>query len=108
MYQGSSNVQVFCLDKDLSNCTIYLDIRTATGEIIRKSGQDLIVTVENGVTSITLVLKQEDTLQLPEGVCQVQARWIDKDGNTDSSDVASLEIHGILNRSAITYEEGDG
>lgn len=107
MYQGSSTVQVFCLDKDLSDCTVYLDMRTATGEIISKSGQDLIVTVENGVTSIALVLTQEDTLQLPEGVCQVQARWIDKDGNSDSSDAASIEIRGILNRRVITYEEVD-
>lgn len=107
MYQGQSTVEVFCLDQDLTGATVYLDIKTSTGEIITKSEPELLVTVENGVTSIALILSQEDTLRLPEGVCQVQARWIDQDENSDCTDVATFSVQGILNRRLITYKGGE-
>jgi len=107
MYQGTRPIEIFCIDEDLTGTTVYLDIKTPTGAMISKTGDDLDIVVEDGVTSIAVMFTQEETLALPEGVCQVQARWIDQYGNASLSDPANIEVHGILNKRVITYKEGD-
>lgn len=104
IYQGTRPAPVFLVDTDLTGMTVYLYIKTATGEYIVKSGNDLMITVlEDGTSAIITILEQEETLQLPEGTCQARVRWIDEYGNPGISDPGYFQVVGTEPKDVIAY-----
>ena len=108
VHQGTRYPLVFCVEQDLTGMTVYLYIKTAMGDYIIKSGNDLeTVAGPDGTTTISILLSQADTLRLPEGVCQVHARWIDQYGNAEVTDTAFVSVIGIEPKDEIEYREDE-
>lgn len=88
---------------DLTDCAIYATIRQGSNTIT-KTGDALTVEYAGNDTAVTFALTQTDTLSLKRGTANVQIRWIDSDGIALATDIADINIDGILLDGEITYE----
>lgn len=104
MHQGANYIQILEVpDVDLSGKQVYVTFRAVNGKSFTKTQPELDVSEH----SIAVHFSQTDTLGFPEGPMRVQARWIDSEGNTGYSDIASISIDGVMYREPIAYEEDD-
>lgn len=88
---------------DLTDCAVYATIRQGTN-IITKTGEALTIEAVGNDTAVTFGLTQQDTLGLTKGKANVQIRWIDADGVALATDIADIQIDGILLEGEIAYE----
>lgn len=81
---------------DLTDLNIHLSFDA--GELIVKSGDDIDVSFEDGVTTIETVLTQEDTLAMKSGLnCEIQIRGYKNDGAVAmATTIASVPVERIL------------
>jgi len=103
MYQGTTPTLVLTLDDaNLDGCTCYVTIKSGS-KLVTKSGTDLDVSGNQ----ISVMLSQDDTLGMTPGSVEIQARWIDSNGNAMASDVGKAKVSGVLYKQTIDYvEEG--
>ena len=92
---------------DLTDQTVYVTVRQRQTEITR-SGEDLTVTADTSgtapVSTVEVLLSQEDTLALREGTAEVQVRFIDGDGVAEATETATLVVDRILLDGVIEYD----
>ena len=102
-YAGPMNA--FVHGADLTNCTIYLTIK-ARGREITKTGDELSVAYNDGVTSIAFMLSQQETLLLPEGTAEVQVRYVNADESADVTVISQFTVERVLKQGVIPYNGG--
>ena len=86
---------------DLSDSTFFVTIEQDETEIDIKN--PACETTETGC-EITVILTQEQTLQLRSGRAQIQIRWIDAQGTASATPIKSIDIGKILKEGEISYE----
>lgn len=102
MHQGANYIQILEVpDVDLTGKQVYVTFKAINGKSFTKTEPELDVSGHE----IAVHFSQADTLGLPEGPLRVQARWIEEDGNTGYSDIATIQIEGVMYREPIAYEE---
>ena len=98
MRRGSTPVNVFDVDVDLTGATIYITYRQNGVNIIEKTGQDISVTSKD----LTVSLSQEETLTFTEGVVEIQIRYVFPDGSADASNIMRVSAERILKDGVIS------
>lgn len=98
--RGSTPVNTFKVNIDLTDATIYLTYAQGGVVKIEKTGTDLTVT-EN---TISTTLTQEDTLKLESNqLVEMQIRYIKPNGIADGSNVITASVGKILKDGVIEY-----
>ena len=73
---------------------VYVTMKTGNGTVT-KTGDDITVAAK----TISVYLTQYETGSMGEGTVQIQANWLDANGNRFASDIASVSItQQLLNR----------
>lgn len=98
--RGSTPINVFRVNVDLTGATVYVTYAQAGVVKIEKTGTDLTVT-EN---TISTTLTQEDTLKLESNqLVEMQIRYIKPNGIADGSNVITASVGKILKDGVIEY-----
>lgn len=98
--RGTTPVNVFNVDVDLTGCTVWLTYAQQGRVVIEKTGEELDITADQ----ITTTLTQEETLRLNEGcMVEIQLRYIRSDGFSDASNIITVSIGKILKDGVIKY-----
>jgi len=98
MRRGSTPVNVFDVDIDLTGATIFITYRQNGVNIIEKTGQDIAVTSKD----LTVSLSQEETLIFTEGVVEIQIRYVFPNGQADASNIMRVSAERILKDGVIS------
>lgn len=103
MYQGTTHLLVLEVeDVDLSQMSkVQVSIRTINGKLITKTTPEIDV----ATGQIAIRLEQVDTLALPEGSLRCQVRWIDANGNVNTSEVGYVDVTGIQTDNVIVGDD---
>lgn len=107
MYQGTTPVLLLEVDTDLTGDTVQVAFRSATGQVFMKAAPDVEIQPGTDNTLIIVKFTQEETFQIPEGVCQIEIRWVDESGSADKADVVSVDVIGSITKNVITYQGGN-
>ena len=106
MYQGTTPALVLRVkNKDLTEATIFASIRTGTN-VVTKTGEDLLVVIDDEDTLVTMKLTQNETLKMNAGDAMVQIRYIEADGNAWATTKAKVTVNDVIYKNMIEYEEG--
>lgn len=106
MYHGTTPMLLLEVDADLTGKTIQVAFRSVTGEVFMKAAPDVAVYPDNDGSIITVTFTQAETFQIPEGVCQVEVRWVDEDEIADISFIGSVDVIGSITKNVISYKGG--
>ena len=105
MRRGTTPTITVTVGADLTGKEIHLAFQS--GELVVKSGNDLDVSVEDGITTITTALTQEDTLSFSTAQCRVQARAFNSDGSIAlATDIGTLDVRDILEDGKLPAVQG--
>lgn len=108
MYQGTAPTLILPVEgMDLTDHTVQVTFCTSTKTIITRSAPDIAVLYENGDSFILIPFSQEETLQMPEGVCQVEVRSVNPQGVPFISLVSSMDVVGSLTKNVMQYQGGN-
>lgn len=97
--RGSTPTNIFNLNFDLTDATVYVTYSQKGKVIVEKTNQDLIITEDSVVVSLT----QEDTLKFAVGDVEVQLRYVKSDGTADASNIMTVSATKILKDGLISY-----
>ena len=97
--RGSTPTNIFNLNFDLTDATVYVTYSQKGKVIVEKTNQDLIITEDSVVVS----LSQEDTLKFAVGDVEVQLRYVKSDGTADASNIMTVSATKILKDGLISY-----
>ena len=97
MRRGTTPTITVTVDADITDMNIFLAFRNC-GRLLVKSGDELEVSVEEGVTTITTTLTQDETLAWRAGTdVEIQVRAEKLDGTVAiATDIATLAVERIL------------
>lgn len=96
MRRGTTPTITVTVDADLSALDIYLTFQSGA-TTITKTGDDLDVSVSDGVTTIVCTLSQEETLSFGNITADVQVRAVGAGGYPAvATDIGALGVDGIL------------
>ena len=90
---------------DLTDYSIYLTIKSR-GREITKTGADLSVAYDEGVTAIVFNITQQESLSLTDGTAKVQVRYVSADGSADATVEGTLNVLPILKEGVLPYTGG--
>lgn len=107
MYQGTTPVLLFEVEDNLQDCTVQMAFKPMAGDIFIKAAPDVEIYPDEKGTLIMVMFSQEQTFQIPEGVCRVEARWVDKNGRADRADLGAVNVIGSMTKNVITYKGDD-
>lgn len=98
MRRGTTPTITATVNADLTGLGVHLAFRQKERQPIVKTGDDLTVSIDGGVTTVTTVLTQADTLALNEAYpVDVQIRAIGDGGAVAlATTIASVEVDRIL------------
>ena len=98
MRRGTTPTITATVNADLTGLGVHLAFKQKERQPIVKEGDDLIVTIEGGITTVTAVLTQEDTLALSaEYPADVQIRAIGSGGAVAlATTIATVNVDRIL------------
>ena len=105
MRRGTTPTITVKVKADLSEMNINLALNA--GALIVKSGDDLTISVDHGITTVSTTLTQEDTLSMTSGQnCKVQIRAYNNDGSIAiATDIGSISVDDILEEGVLPHEE---
>ena len=99
--RGSTPINIFRVNVDLTNATVFVTYAQGGVVKIEKTGDDLIVTED----TISTTLTQEDTLKLESNqLVEMQIRYIKPNGIADGSNIVTASVGKILKDGLIEYE----
>ena len=102
--RGSTPTNIFNVNIDLRDATVFLDYSQLGEVIIEKTGDQLTITDK----TITTTLTQEDTLKLDDNqLVEMQIRYIRSNGIADASNVITASVGKILKDGLIEYERNE-
>lgn len=97
MRRGTTPTVTATVDADLTGMNIYLAFKQSGRELVVKENADLVITVEDDVTTVQCPLSQADTLAFGNGTCEVQIRATKNDGATAlATSIGTVDIERIL------------
>jgi len=97
--RGSTPTNVFNVNVDLRNATIYITYKQNNKIIVEKTGDDIQVEQNRLTTSLT----QAETLQFSAGPVRIQIRYVRADGFADASNIIDTRAEEILKDGEISY-----
>lgn len=98
--RGSTPVNIFKVDIDLTDATVFVTYAQNGDVVIEKTGADLTIT-EN---TISTTLSQQDTLKLDDSLLvEMQIRYVKPNGIADASNVITASVGKILKDGVIEY-----
>ncbi len=104
MTQGTTPMLELTVDKDISECTVYVtlkDVQQGTVKTFKNTDEEFVEMVAlDDVTTIHIRLTQAETLGFSVGQIDVQVRFIDAEGIADATNVRR-----IVNLEALYTEE---
>lgn len=107
MRRGTTPINTFTLDLDLSEATVFISYEQRGRVVIEKTGEDLsfgsVVHDEDVSYTITVELTQEDTLALVPGKVDIQIRAVYANGSAIASNIVSANAERILKDGVIEY-----
>lgn len=107
MRQGTTpSYAVTVAGYDLTDKTVFITLRGRMGRLVTKTGSDLTVTYDGTDSLIAFRLSQKETLYLPVGNVEIQARFIDSEGVAYATNIVQLSNLNILLNGEIDYKEG--
>lgn len=107
MYQGTTPIILLDVDADLSGKTVQVAFKPITGQVFQKAAPDVEIYPTESGSIVAVTFSQEETFQIPEGVCQIELRWVDDAGIADVSRVESMDVIGSMTKNVITYRGGE-
>lgn len=98
--RGSTPINVFKVNVDLTDATVFVTYSQSGNVIIEKTGEDLIITEDTITTNLT----QEDTLKLDSSyLVEMQIRYVKSNGTADCSNIVTASVGKILKDGIIEY-----
>lgn len=97
--RGSTPTNVFNVNIDLRDATIYITYKQNGKIIVEKTGNDIDVEERK----LTTQLSQEETLRFKAGPVRIQIRYVKSDGSADASNIIETRAEEILKDGEITY-----
>lgn len=97
--RGSTPINIFNVNIDLREATIYITYKQNGKVIIEKTGSDLEVEENKIITRLT----QEETLKFKTGPVKIQIRYVKADGEADASNIIETRSEEILKDGEIVY-----
>lgn len=100
--QGTTPYLQIAVADDLSDASvIYITIKQGRTSLMNLTGDRITVTVENGVSVLTVHLTQEETLKLTEDIVYIQARWKNTDLEAYETEVIRVRTAEALYKGVI-------
>ena len=110
MRRGSTPLNRFTSDIDLTGATVYVSYEQDDRMVIDKAGDDVIVEATESGCLIKVRLSQEETLRFRPGRAYIQVRYVTAEGTADASNIVEVMIGKIIKDGEIFYagsaEEG--
>lgn len=103
MRRGSTPINVFFLDLDLSGATVYISYEQGKRVLVEKTNEDMTFSTDGDKFVITVTLTQEETLRFKSGEILIQCRYVTPTGEADASNIIRADIERILKDGVITY-----
>lgn len=106
MYQGTTPTIPLTFKKiDLSEAKIYLTFQDEQKKktLTFTSGEDFTVTFDGTDTTGEIKLTQKQTLDMCQGNCTVQARFVFPDGNAGATEKTQLFVNPVILKDVISY-----
>ena len=106
MYQGTTpTIPLTFKGVDLSEAKIFLTFQDDRKKnvITFISGDDFTVAYDGTDTKGEIELTQEQTLDMSEGNCIVQARFIFPDGRSGATEKAKVFVNSVIMKGVIDY-----
>ena len=97
--RGSTPENIFNVNIDLRDATIFITYKQNGKVIVEKTGEDIEVTEQQLTTHLT----QEETLKFKTGPVRIQIRYVKEDGMADASNIIETRAEEILKDGEITY-----
>ena len=99
MRRGTTPTNVFGVDIDLTDATVFVDYEQDGKIVLEKTGADLTVATD----SVTVQLSQADTLAFKPGRVLIQLRYVDAFGTADASNIITTTAERIIKDGEISY-----
>lgn len=103
MRRGTTPINTFTLDIDLSEATVFITYEQRGRVAFEKTGSDLTFDGSGTTYTITVTLTQEDTLSLEPGKVFVQIRAVYADGSAIASNIVTTTAEAILKDGVIVH-----
>lgn len=103
MRRGTTPINTFTLDLDLSEATVFITYAQRGRVAIEKTGSDLTFDGSGEAYTITVTLTQEDTLALAPEKVNIQIRAVYADGSAIASNIVTTTAEAILKDGVIEY-----
>lgn len=100
--RGSTPVNVFEVDFDITAASIYITYKQDGKTIVEKHGSDIETETTEGGCSLTVHLTQEETLSFHYGDVEIQVRYVFPNGTADASEIIRTRAERILKDGVIT------
>lgn len=97
MKRGSTPVNTFDVDIDLTGATVYITYVQNGKVVVEKSGGDVTITAD----TLSCTLTQEETLAFANGDVEIQIGYVFPDGTADRSDIIRTKAERILHEGVI-------
>ncbi len=101
MKRGTTPVNVFHTNIDLTGAKVYVTYSQSGRVILEKTGDALEVTED----SVMVHLSQKDTLAFNASLhkVQMQMRYVTADGTADASNIMTADVEEVLKDGEISY-----
>lgn len=99
MRRGTTPAIVLTVDMDITSYTVYVTLKNRSNELTL-SNDSVVMEYDDGKTTITFALTQEQTLKFGTGTCEVQVRAI-HDGTAIATDIKTMDVNRILKEGVI-------
>lgn len=99
MRRGTTPAIVLTVDMDITQYTVYVTLKNRSAEITL-SNDSVVMEYDDGKTTLTFALTQEQTLKFGTGTCEVQVRAI-HDGTAIATDIQTIDVNRILKEGVI-------
>lgn len=109
MTRGTTPHLLFTVEKDITDCWLYISIRDERSGLVFTWQNDssgfacMTWDEEDKVTEITLMLTQDETLKLTRGTVSVQIRFVSSDGEAGATSEEKLLVLPVIYDGEIRY-----
>ena len=99
MRRGTTPANIFTVNVDLTDATVFVSYEQDGRIVVEKTGEDLTVTS----TTVETMLTQEETLAFHPGRVYVQIRYVTEEGTADASNIIATTTDRIIKDGVIEY-----
>lgn len=103
MRRGSTPLNQFNCDIDLSGATIFVSYEQNDVKLLEKTGDEVSVIPANSGCVVQVHLSQAETLLFSPGTAYAQIRYVTEEGAADASNIVSFYVGRIIKDGEIYY-----